>query len=197
MVVGHNHFEWLYVTGFVEPVTGRVERLHNISEASSSCSSISPDWSASARVSTSHSPGARSVRMNLLLPLSTNWAFRCPADTEMRMQRVGIAQVDWPRSLGELLMQPRRRQLTREAKEMVTAPRTVAIGFTVQRLILVDFSHLEQFVLSVAIWQSVYLAIVVRLFSVTRPLQLAHRCCMTSVQSTCGVVCKWECEGYG
>lgn len=57
--------------------------------------------------------------------------------------------------------------------QMVAALSTVAIGFTVQRMFLVDFSQLARFVLCVPICLAAYLTVVVGVFRVTRPLQLA------------------------
>jgi polysaccharide transporter, PST family len=50
---------------------------------------------------------------------------------------------------------------------------TVALGFVVQQVFLVDFSRLARFFVSVPISLAIYLAVVVGLFKVTGPLQLA------------------------
>ena len=57
--------------------------------------------------------------------------------------------------------------------QLAAALSTVAIGFTVQRLFLDDYSQLARFVLSVLICVVVYLTLAVGIFKVTRPLQLA------------------------
>jgi hypothetical protein len=48
-----------------------------------------------------------------------------------------------------------------------------ALGFTVQEVLLVDFSPLARFFVSAPICLTIYLAVVVRIFKVTSPLQLA------------------------
>jgi PST family polysaccharide transporter len=50
---------------------------------------------------------------------------------------------------------------------------TVAIGFAVQRAFLADFSQLARFVVSVPICVVAYLTVVVGVFKLTGPLQLA------------------------
>jgi polysaccharide transporter, PST family len=57
--------------------------------------------------------------------------------------------------------------------QMVAALATVAIGLTVQRLYLTDYTQVARFVLSVAICVSVYLTIAVAVFRVVGPLRLA------------------------
>ena len=57
--------------------------------------------------------------------------------------------------------------------QTVAALVTVAIGLTVQRLFLHDYSELARFVLSVPICIAVYLALAVGAFRVTRPIHLA------------------------
>ena len=57
--------------------------------------------------------------------------------------------------------------------QTVAALTTVAIGFTVQRLFLDDYSQLTRFVLSVPLCVAVYLTVVVGVFKVTGPLNLA------------------------
>ena len=50
---------------------------------------------------------------------------------------------------------------------------TVVVGFTVQRLFLDDYSQLTRFALSVSLCVAVYLTVVVGVFKVTGPLNLA------------------------
>ena len=57
--------------------------------------------------------------------------------------------------------------------QTVAALATVAIGFTVQRLFLDDYSQLMRFALSVPICVAVYLTVAVGVFRVTGPLHLA------------------------
>lgn len=57
--------------------------------------------------------------------------------------------------------------------QMVAALCTVAIGYTIQRMVLADFSQLARFLISVPTCGVVYLLIAVGLFRVTRPVQIA------------------------
>ena len=57
--------------------------------------------------------------------------------------------------------------------QTVAALITVAIGFTVQRLFLDDYSQLTRFVLSVPICAAVYFTVAVGVFKVTGPIRLA------------------------